>query len=126
MLPRVWEQKIATILAASQSLMTSPKWRSVLSLVLALGNHLNAGRREPAKGFKLQALNLLNDIKANDHKYTLLHYLADQVSLLHHSSIHEGPSQQTYPELEPGLDSYITVQSIKGRVNGPSWMIRIY
>lgn len=76
----VVNQKVLAILTASQSLMASKKWRAVLSLVLALGNHLNAGRCEPASGFKLQSLNLLNEIKSSDPGYTLLHYIADQVS----------------------------------------------
>jgi len=60
-----------------QELMTSERLRTVLSIILALGNFMNGGNRTrgQADGFGLEILPKLRDVKSSDSSVTLLHFI---------------------------------------------------
>lgn len=68
-------QQIYAIIAGSNSVKSSKKFRSLLEVILAFGNYLNSYKRGPAYGFKLQSLDTLLDTKSTDKKICLLHYI---------------------------------------------------
>jgi formin 2 len=57
--------------------MASESLKTVLSLILALGNFMNGGNRArgQADGFGLEILAKLRDVKSKDNSITLLHYI---------------------------------------------------
>lgn len=65
--------QLGVIHSATTELVTSPRFRRLLEIVLALGNSLNA--RAPVRGFKLSSLPKLMDTRSFDNKTTLLHFL---------------------------------------------------
>ncbi|VDP05522.1 unnamed protein product [Heligmosomoides polygyrus] len=68
---------IQSVAKASTSISSSKKFKQMLALVLALGNHLNYGKRSGnAFGFDLSSLNRLADVKfAHRSDRNLLHYI---------------------------------------------------
>ncbi len=60
-----------------QSLFDNSQLQTVLAIVLHIGNLLNAGnpRRGNAKGFELDILNKLKDVRTNDGSSNLLQYV---------------------------------------------------
>jgi len=69
---------------ASQQVVNSKKFSQLLKVVLHLGNFINAGTfRGGASGIKLDTLNKLKDLKANDKKQTLLHFLVNFCAAKH-------------------------------------------
>ena len=72
--------------------MRSTRFRSVLELVLLIGNYMNAGsRNQQSYGFELNFLTKLRNTKTTDNKKTLVHFLAELV-------------QSDYPELATFVD----------------------
>lgn len=73
------QRSIDAISGAIRSVKTSPKYKELLKVILALGNYLNSGPRGGAYGFKLASLTKLADTRstASDRRYTLLNYLVD-------------------------------------------------
>ena len=74
--------KMSIILEASKEVRTSKKFRTILKIILALGNYLNQGPDAPgsskgnAMGFKLSSLKNICDTKSSTKKnFTLLHYV---------------------------------------------------
>ena len=68
--------KMSIILEASKEVRTSKKFRTILEIILALGNYLNQGSKGNAKGFKLSSLKTICDTKSSSNKnFTLLHYV---------------------------------------------------
>ncbi|XP_032652815.1 formin-like protein 1 isoform X6 [Chelonoidis abingdonii] len=67
--------QLNAIIAASMSLKSSTKLRSILEIVLAFGNYMNSSKRGAAYGFRLQSLDVLLEMKSTDRKQTLLHYI---------------------------------------------------
>ena len=79
------EKKTESIQQACVALDTCTALPRCLSLILALGNYLNAGTaRGQADGFNIDILPLLKDVKSQDGKATLLGYA---VQLLFDSTI---------------------------------------
>lgn len=70
--------------AVSDAVMSSARLKTVFHTILEVGNFLNAHTsRGAAAGFKLATLQKLSEVRANDNKMTLLHYLA-QLLRRHH------------------------------------------
>jgi len=87
------EMKLSYCTMSLNVLKTSKSLRKILSLVLALGNYLNAeNRKGGAFGFEITTLNKLKNTKGND-KSTLLDFLVDLV-------------QTKYPEARNFLDEF--------------------
>ncbi|PIO68283.1 hypothetical protein TELCIR_09934 [Teladorsagia circumcincta] len=72
---------IQSVTKASSAISSSKKFKQLLALVLALGNHLNYGKRNGnAFGFDLTSLNRLSDVKFSHRSdRTLLHYVLQVV-----------------------------------------------
>ncbi|KAJ3127754.1 hypothetical protein HK098_005871 [Nowakowskiella sp. JEL0407] len=78
-LERVGEVKpdIETLTKASKQVKESKKLASLLEVILAIGNYMNAESfRGQAHGFSLDTLTKIGDTKAANGKMTLIHYLA--------------------------------------------------
>lgn len=72
--------------------MRSTRFRSVLELVLLIGNYMNAGsRNQQSYGFELNFLTKLRNTKTTDNKKTLVHFLAELI-------------QNDHPELSSFVD----------------------
>lgn len=63
---------------AFKELTDSKPLIEMMSYILAIGNYMNGGTpKGGALGFKLECLKKIGDIKSNDKKQTLLHYLVE-------------------------------------------------
>jgi len=68
--------KAEAVLYACKEINSSDKIRKILEIVLALGNYINGGTpRGAVWGFKLEALQVLDTIKSQDGKSTLMDFL---------------------------------------------------
>ena len=67
----------ATIIAASNCLMSSKRLRQLLSVILAYGNYMNSHRRGCAAGFKLSVFDRLLDTRTRERDANLMHYIAE-------------------------------------------------
>lgn len=69
--------QISAITAASLSLKSSKKFKSILEIILSFGNRMNGNKSSGwAYGFRLKGtLARLNDARSNDKKLTLLEYI---------------------------------------------------
>lgn len=71
-------QSISVVTAASSGVIESKRFKRVLAMVLVVGNFLNAGTAKgDLRGFKLESLNRLNEIKAQKPGQNLLHFITD-------------------------------------------------
>ncbi len=69
--------QIENVELATQEVRNSKKLRRILGSVLSIGNYMNAGTAKgSAKGFRLESLSKLSEMKMRDGGQTLLHYLA--------------------------------------------------
>jgi uncharacterized membrane protein len=71
--------------------MTSVSLKTVLAIILALGNYMNGGNRTrgQADGFGLEILAKLRDVKSKDSSVTLLHFIVrEYMKVQHFSSIY--------------------------------------
>eukprot|EP00698_Gefionella_okellyi_P016332 TRINITY_DN4672_c0_g1_i2.p1 TRINITY_DN4672_c0_g1~~TRINITY_DN4672_c0_g1_i2.p1 ORF type:complete len:1571 (+),score=391.98 TRINITY_DN4672_c0_g1_i2:471-4715(+) len=74
-------EQLSVIIAACQELKDSTRFTRLLEVILQLGNTLNqSGHAGNARGFKLDSLLKMADMKQTNRNTTLLHYL---VQLLH-------------------------------------------
>jgi len=72
--------KLRVLFAACKALSSSPHLKTLLHVVLQVGNHLNAGTsRGNAKGFKLASLAALSNTRSTDGRMTLLDFVAAQM-----------------------------------------------
>uniref|UniRef100_A0A7M5X7I7 Uncharacterized protein n=1 Tax=Clytia hemisphaerica TaxID=252671 RepID=A0A7M5X7I7_9CNID len=68
--------QIEAVISASVSIATSDKLKKFLELILAVGNYINGSRKGFTKGFKLESLIKLDEVKSNGQKkISLLQYL---------------------------------------------------
>ncbi|XP_065839537.1 formin-like protein 2 isoform X2 [Oscarella lobularis] len=67
--------QLDAIIAASNSLLNSQKLKKLIEIVLAFGNYMNSSKRGGVYGFRLQSLDLLNELRSTDRKTTLLEHL---------------------------------------------------
>ena len=65
------------LLTGANVLHESERLKKVMRAVLSVGNYLNQSTRKKAVGFRLQALEKLNDTKSTDNKQTLLDFIID-------------------------------------------------
>ena len=65
------------LLTGARELRESERLKAVMRAVLSVGNFLNQSTRKKAMGFRLQALEKLNDTKSTDNKQTLLDFIID-------------------------------------------------
>ena len=69
--------QIENVVSATDEVRNSNKLRRILGSVLSIGNYMNAGTAKgSAKGFRLESLSKLSEMKMRDGGQTLLHYLA--------------------------------------------------
>ncbi|XP_064165909.1 protein diaphanous homolog 3-like [Anguilla rostrata] len=69
---------VLAVSAACEEVRRSRGFRTLLELVLLIGNYMNAGSRNAQSyGFDLSSLCKLKDTKSADQKQTLLHFLAE-------------------------------------------------
>eukprot|EP00742_Colponemidia_sp_Colp-10_P015565 GILJ01017777.1.p1 GENE.GILJ01017777.1~~GILJ01017777.1.p1 ORF type:complete len:492 (-),score=79.56 GILJ01017777.1:28-1359(-) len=69
------DQDLTTIQKATDQVRDSVRFQSLLQYILYVGNYLNQGSGQPARGISLSSLDKLTDVKANDKKQTILHFL---------------------------------------------------
>jgi len=70
--------KMECLMRACRQVMRSKRLRTLLEVILVLGNYMNKGSRGNASGFKLQSLNKMLDTKSSvDRRITLLHYVLE-------------------------------------------------
>ena len=73
-------EPIKVLSQACTELNNSEKFVKILGLILRIGNHINSGNnRGNAGGFHLSALSKLITYKGTDHKFSLLHFIVQQV-----------------------------------------------
>ncbi|XP_037959503.1 protein cappuccino isoform X2 [Teleopsis dalmanni] len=70
-------RKLEVVERVSQFLMQNKELKHVFSIILTLGNYMNAGNRQrgQADGFALEILGKLKDVKSNESQTTLLHFI---------------------------------------------------
>lgn len=74
------QAQLDTLVAATDQVTESDKFRRVLEHILAIGNYLNGSTpRGGAYGFKLDTLTKLHTLKSVDPRITLMHYLLHQL-----------------------------------------------
>ncbi|RMX65125.1 hypothetical protein DD238_005573 [Peronospora effusa] len=74
------QAQMDTLVAATDQVTESDKFRRVLEHILAIGNYLNGGTpRGGAYGFKLDTLMKLHTLKSVDPRITLMHFLLHQL-----------------------------------------------
>lgn len=74
------QAQLDTLVAATDQVAESDKFRRVLEHILAIGNYLNGSTpRGGAYGFKLDTLNKLHTLKSTDPRVTLMHYILHQL-----------------------------------------------
>lgn len=73
--------QLCAVTSASVSLKSSKKFKGVLEIILALGNHLNSNKSSSAAyGFRLKGtFDRLSEIRSNDKKLSLLEYMVAEV-----------------------------------------------
>ncbi|KAI8615776.1 hypothetical protein BC830DRAFT_1168331 [Chytriomyces sp. MP71] len=73
------QSMIGWLRSATEDVQESKKFKELLTIILALGNYMNAGQRGGAYGFKLNTILKLADTKStiSARKHTLLHYLTE-------------------------------------------------
>ncbi|KAG1709284.1 hypothetical protein DVH05_019928 [Phytophthora capsici] len=74
------QAQLDTLVAATDQVTESDKFRRVLENILAIGNYLNGSTpRGGAYGFKLDTLMKLHTLKSVDPRVTLMHFLLRQL-----------------------------------------------
>lgn len=96
------QRKLSTVSAVCGALLESTAVKSVLGLVLALGNHMNGGSRVrgQADGFDLEILPKLKDVKSRDNRISLVDYVVSYY--LHNVDVQNaGTDRSAFPLPEP-------------------------
>ena len=76
-----FKESLQTLELGCQELRARGLFLKLLEAILKAGNRMNAGTaRGNAQGFNLNALKKLSDIRSNDGKTTLLHFVVEQVA----------------------------------------------
>ncbi|KAG1708363.1 hypothetical protein DVH05_025041 [Phytophthora capsici] len=102
-LVRDLQTKVNKIRVASNEIAQSSELKTMLLVILQVGNKMNAGTaRGGAKGFRLNDLTKLVQLKSTDKTVTLLHYVARMVRMKKSNVVRLGDS----------LGSLYDVQSI--------------
>ncbi|CAH8575821.1 unnamed protein product [Schistosoma curassoni] len=73
------KSSLDNVMKTSQEILTSPLICELLQTVLEIGNYMNEGNSlGSASGFKLSSLLKLSEVRSNDSKFTLLHFLVQE------------------------------------------------
>ncbi|KAF4352557.1 hypothetical protein F8388_012253 [Cannabis sativa] len=76
-----FKESLQTLELGCKELRARGLFLKLLEAILKAGNRMNAGTaRGNAQGFNLNALKKLSDIRSNDGKTTLLHFVVEQVA----------------------------------------------
>eukprot|EP01099_Mayorella_cantabrigiensis_P001979 TRINITY_DN1859_c0_g1_i3.p1 TRINITY_DN1859_c0_g1~~TRINITY_DN1859_c0_g1_i3.p1 ORF type:complete len:666 (-),score=201.40 TRINITY_DN1859_c0_g1_i3:108-2000(-) len=87
------KEDLTALLGACKEVIKSQPLHAVLEYVLSIGNYINGGTaRGGAYGFRLETLPKLADMKANDGKTTLIHFLIEQIKSSQNPDLVEFPS----------------------------------
>ena len=70
----------SVLLTGAERIKESERLKKVMGVVLSVGNYLNQSTRKKAVGFRLQALEKLNDTRSTDNKETLLDFIIAYVA----------------------------------------------
>lgn len=72
-----FQRKLDVLSDVCNFLVTNENIRQLFSIILTFGNYMNGGNRQrgQADGFGLDILPKLKDVKSNDTRVTLLHYI---------------------------------------------------
>ncbi|KAI0563645.1 Formin-like Protein [Gracilaria domingensis] len=88
---------LSVVIMASKEVLNSKRFQQVLAMVLAIGNFLNAGTAKgSARGFKLEALTKLAEIKARERGTNLLHFIVELAQK-------KSPDALLFPEDMPSI-----------------------
>ena len=100
------DAQVRTVCDAVDEVMHSTILRNIFTLILELGNTMNAGTaRGSAAAFKLETLNKLRDTKATiSSSITLLHFLAEVVA-------EHMPDQLAWRDDMPTLEGAVRVST---------------
>ncbi|XP_068199214.1 formin isoform X3 [Antennarius striatus] len=103
------QSKLNTVSSVCEGLLESDGVRTVVGLVLALGNHMNGGSRDrgQADGFGLEILPKLKDVKSKDNRISLVDYVVSYY--LRHVDQNAGTDKSTFPLPEP-QDVFLAAQ----------------
>ncbi|CAH8591404.1 unnamed protein product [Schistosoma rodhaini] len=73
------KSSLDNVMKTSQEILKSPLICELLQTVLEIGNYMNEGNNlGSASGFKLSSLLKLSEVRSNDSKFTLLHFLVQE------------------------------------------------
>ncbi|XP_053102654.1 protein diaphanous homolog 1 [Hemicordylus capensis] len=103
--------QIVSVTAACEEVRKSESFSSLLSIILMMGNYMNAGSMNAgAFGFNISFLGKLKDVKSGDQKLTLLHFLADICEMQH-------PEVLTFPDELIHVEKACQVPALEIRKN---------
>lgn len=71
------DSKLNNIKSTCEMLLSAESVKSLMAIILALGNYMNGGNltRGQADGFGIEILSKLKDVKSKDSSVTLLHFI---------------------------------------------------
>ncbi|CAH8517055.1 unnamed protein product [Schistosoma turkestanicum] len=76
------KSSLENVMKTSQEIITSPLICDLLQTVLEIGNYMNKGDSlGSASGFKISSLLKLSEVRSNDPKITLLHFLVQEFKM---------------------------------------------
>lgn len=118
-LVRDLEEKISKVRNASREIADSVEFKSVLQVILQVGNKMNNGtNRGNAKGFRLNDLTKLAQLKSVDRSVTLLHYVARMIRHKKGNIVHLGDSLASLYDVQN-----VPIPELQGDMNKVSEVI---
>eukprot|EP01102_Stenamoeba_stenopodia_P002614 TRINITY_DN1246_c0_g1_i5.p1 TRINITY_DN1246_c0_g1~~TRINITY_DN1246_c0_g1_i5.p1 ORF type:complete len:916 (-),score=334.07 TRINITY_DN1246_c0_g1_i5:158-2905(-) len=98
---------VETIALGCREIISNAKLGKILEIILAVGNFMNYGpMKGSTTGFKIEFITKLRDVRTNDNKSTLLHYLASFLEAKHPEYLeftkeisHVEPSSKISPKM---------------------------
>lgn len=113
------EEKIAKVRNASSEIANSAEFKSVLQVILQVGNKMNMGtNRGNAKGFRLGDLTKLAQLKSVDRSVTLLHYVARMIRQKKGNIVHLGDSLSSLYDVQN-----VPIPELQGDMNKVSEVV---
>ncbi|KAL3668133.1 hypothetical protein V7S43_006996 [Phytophthora oleae] len=112
-LVRDLQTKVNKIRVASNEIAQSSELKTILLVILQVGNKMNAGTpRGGAKGFRLNDLTKLVQLKSTDKSVTLLHYVARMVRMKKGNVVRLGDSLASLYDVQS-----ISIPELQGDMN---------
>ncbi|TNN18204.1 FH2 domain-containing protein [Schistosoma japonicum] len=107
------KSSLNNVLKTSQEIITSPLICELLQTVLEIGNYMNkGGNLGSATGFKISSLLKLSEVRSNDPKITLLHFLVQELKTNNPQML---LITETMPQLKEASD--VSLDSIIKEIN---------